>query len=136
MVINDRPKIDIEFDVYRKPTYTNRLITSDSFHNFKHKMAAFHSMAHRMVSMPLNKERYENEMQRIIEIGKINGYSSSTINNIINKHEIKKRQTDTSTLFDTTRNETKRVVLPYAHTTTNLLSKMYRQNDLQAINQN
>lgn len=134
MVINNMP--DIEFDVYRKPTYTNRLITSDSFHNFKHKMAAFHSMAHRMVSMPLNDVRYETENRRIMDIGKINGYSSTTINNIINKHEIKKRLRDASTLLDTTKEEIERVVLPYAHTTTNSLSKVYRRNDMQAVNQN
>lgn len=88
MVINNSP--DIEFDIYRKPTYTNRLITNDSFHNFKHKMAAFHSMANRMVSMPLTDERYETEKRRIIDIGNFNGYKSRTINDIISKHEAKK----------------------------------------------
>lgn len=134
MVINNKP--EIEYDVYRKPSYTNRLITSDSFHNFKHKMAAFHSMAHRMVEMPLNKERYEAEKRRIIDIGLINGYANNTIENIIKKHEKKKFLRDASTLFNSTKEETKRVVLPYAHTTTNLLSKMYSENGLQAVNQN
>lgn len=50
--------------------------------------------------------------------------------------KLKKRLRDASTLFDTSKEDTKRLVLPYAHTTTNLLSNMYRLNDIQAVNQN
>lgn len=35
-------------DMYRS---TQRVIPSDSFHDYKHKMAAYHSMAHFMVSI-------------------------------------------------------------------------------------
>lgn len=34
----------LEFDIYRKPTNTGRYITSDSYHNFKHKISGFQSM--------------------------------------------------------------------------------------------
>ncbi len=44
----------IEVDVYRKPTNTKRLITSDSFHDHRHKASAYHAMAHYMVNIPLS----------------------------------------------------------------------------------
>lgn len=49
----------MEVDVYRKPTSTKGLIPSDSFHDRKHKMAAYHSMAKFMVSLPLSKEKVD-----------------------------------------------------------------------------
>lgn len=58
----------IEIDVYRKPTTTMRLITSDSHHDIRHKMAAYHIMTHFMVNLPLTKEKVE-EIKKIIEIG-------------------------------------------------------------------
>ena len=77
-VINSNSKL--EFDIYSKPTFTSRLITSNSFHNYKHKMAAIHSMAHRMVSIPLDPTRYNAERNDFMEIGKINGYLYRTVN--------------------------------------------------------
>lgn len=49
-----------EFDIYRKPSYTGRIITSDSFHNYSHKMAALHSMVHRMVACCRKEPDYRN----------------------------------------------------------------------------
>lgn len=46
----------MEVDVYREPTSTLRLIPSDSYHDFKHKMAAYHAMAHFTVNLPLSEE--------------------------------------------------------------------------------
>lgn len=65
MGMKDKP--NLEFDIYRKPSLTNRLITSDSFHNHSHKMEALHSIAHRMVSLPLNAAKYDTEKNHIIE---------------------------------------------------------------------
>lgn len=110
MVINNNSKL--EFDIYRKPTFTGRLITSDSFHNYKHKMAALHSMAHRMVSISLSSERYDVEKNRIIDFGRINGYPSSTVNNIVKRHELKKQRLELSVLFAKTNLDTKRIVTP------------------------
>lgn len=127
---------NLKFDIYRKPTFTGRLITSDSFQNYNHKMAALHSMAHRMISIPLSSERYEIEKDRIIEIGRINGYSSTVIN-IIKKHELKKQLSDSSTLFSPTKkDETNGIVLPYLHQSTSRLARIYHDNGYQAVNTN
>jgi hypothetical protein len=43
----------LEFDVYRKPTNTQRCIPITSCHPMEHKMTAFHSMLHRAFYLPL-----------------------------------------------------------------------------------
>lgn len=135
LVIND--KSNLEFDVYRKPTFTGRLIPSDSFHNYSHKMAALHSMAHRMVSLPLNSTRYDVERNRIVEIGRINGYPDNTVHNIISKHETKKRRLESSVLFSSAeKDETQRIVMPYLNHTNKEFSRLYRDNGFQMVNKN
>lgn len=99
-------------------------------------MAVFHSMAHRLVSIPLNSVRYEIETEKILEIGRINGYPSTTIKHIIRKHEIKKEHLEVSILFNEVKEETNRVVIPYAQASTNELAYMYRKYGQQAVNNN
>lgn len=65
---------ELQFDIYRKPSYTDRLITSDSQHDFKQKMAAFHCMVHRMVTFRLSDANYKKELKKIKQLGKVNGY--------------------------------------------------------------
>lgn len=118
----------LEFDIYRKPTFTGRFITSDSFHNFQHKMAAFHSMAKRMVSMPLSSDRYDKERNFIIETGRINGYERKTIENIIKVHERRNQQAESSVLFlNQNREDKKRIVVPFDPIVGRKLSGVYRE---------
>ncbi|XP_055307900.1 uncharacterized protein LOC129572021 [Sitodiplosis mosellana] len=58
----------LEYDIYRKPSATDRYITSDSHHPFEHKIASFHSMLFRAVNVPLKEERFNTEIQRIKQI--------------------------------------------------------------------
>ena len=51
----------IEFAIYRKPTTTNRYITNDSYSPIQHKLAAFHSMVHRLCKLPLSIANYTTE---------------------------------------------------------------------------
>jgi hypothetical protein len=60
------------FDVYQKPTSTQRYITADSFHPQYYKNAAFNSMAHRMCNFQLSPQNYENKKKKIFEIGRVN----------------------------------------------------------------
>jgi hypothetical protein len=92
-VMIDRRDNTLSFDVYRKPTSTKRYITSDSFHPQSHKNAAFHSMAHRMCNFRLSNEKYKQEKESIIDIGRLNGYKPEQTIKIIRKYEkIKERQ--------------------------------------------
>lgn len=100
-------------------------------------MAALHSMVHRMVALPLNVTRYATEKNRIIEIGLINGYSINTVQNIIKKHEKKKRQLESSVLFENADDaNTKRIVMPYLDHTNKQFSRLYRDNGYQMVNTN
>ena len=67
----------IELDIYRKQTSTERFITSNSMQAQQHKMAAFNSMIHRLVTLPLTEERFRREKSTIIDIARKNGYAQS-----------------------------------------------------------
>lgn len=87
-----------EFDIFRKPTNTGRYITFDSYHPFKHKIAAFHSMIFRAINTPLTEDRLANEMVRIKQIASINGYTEQLINELVNAHKRKRELRDHTTL--------------------------------------
>ncbi|XP_017485424.1 PREDICTED: uncharacterized protein LOC108373989 [Rhagoletis zephyria] len=65
----------IEFGVYRKPTSTDRYITSDSFCTYQQKIASFNSMVFRLCSLPLSAESYMKEYMQIKHIADINGFN-------------------------------------------------------------
>lgn len=88
----------IEMEIYRKPTDTNLLIKENSFHPFRHKNAAIHSMVHRMINIPLSVESYKKELMTIIKIAQINGYSESLVMKIVKNHQKKKVLRDITTL--------------------------------------
>lgn len=66
---------DISFDIYRKPTSSDRFITADSYHHTSHKYAAFNSMIFRMCNIPLSPENFELEKQRIYSIARQHEFS-------------------------------------------------------------
>ena len=75
------------FQIYRKETYSDTIIHSTSFHPENHKMAAFNSMIHRMISIPLTHENYKKETNTIIKIAENNGYNKNKIMDMIGKKE-------------------------------------------------
>lgn len=79
-----------KFDIFRKPTNTSRYITSNSYHSFKHKCAAFHCMVHRAVNIPMDEETFANEILRIKNIANINGYTEQLIDELVIAHQRKK----------------------------------------------
>lgn len=127
----------LEFDVFRKPCSTKRVITNDSNQDVKHKMAAFHSMAHRLVSFQLNDQAYKKERETILEIGRLNGYKSGTIERIIKKHERKKSLSEFSTFYSlpskTEEEEPARVSMVYCPKITNALRPIYKENNVQLV---
>lgn len=88
----------LEFDIYRKPTNTGRYITSDSYHNFKHKISGFQSMIYRAFNVSMNEERFNKEIQRIKKIANKNGYTERVINELIIAHKRRKQLRDHTTL--------------------------------------
>ena len=79
----------LDFSIYRKDTYCERLIPLDSFHDHRHKMAAFHSMIHRLTSITRSTVNYETELNYIHRLARFNGYNKNVIDNVLRKHLMK-----------------------------------------------
>lgn len=84
LISNNEQKI--EFDIYRKTTHTDIYINNTSMCPNNHKHAVFHSLIHRLINVPLSKEKYIIEYNKIINIAKINGYDKNLIQKIHSKH--------------------------------------------------
>ena len=88
-----------KFNIYRKPTTTNITIHADSYHPWSQKMAAYNAFVHRLLNVPLEKEDFIKEIDTIKSIAITNGYSSTVIDKLIDKHRRKKnigtKQTET-----------------------------------------
>lgn len=128
----------LTIDVYRKPSSTMRLIPSDSHHDVKHKMAAFHSMAHFMVNLPLTDEKVESEINKIVEFGAVNGYDESTVLRIVKKHQRKNALNEFSTFYKSTKPEepVKRIGIKYFPEITKQLKPIYRTHNIELVHRN
>jgi len=138
------------FKIYRKPTTTNQTIHATSHHPYSQKMAAYNSFVHRLLSVPLEPEDYEQEVNTIKSIAISNGYKSSIIDKIINKqkNKITNRPNDDQVkpvyvsaeygvvLSHTLSNEVKKHNVTVAYKTSNKLSsllkeKKHSRNDIE-----
>lgn len=126
----------IEVDVYRKPTSTMRLITNDSYHDYRHKMAAYHAMAHFMISLPLTEEKVVKETNKIIEIGLVNGYHEPTVRSIIDKHYAKKQLLNISTFFGAPETTTKRSGIRFFPSVTKVMRPIFKKYDIELVHRN
>lgn len=73
------------FDVYRKPTFTDTTIPVDSLHHPAQKMAAFNSMIHRALSLPLSQANLKKEIETITQIATNNGFDRQLIYQILKR---------------------------------------------------
>lgn len=91
------------FEIYRKPGSTDAIIPANSYHNHQHKMAAFRSLIHRLVTLPLTKAGYRKELNTILKIAENNGYEKQAILRMLRK---KKETLENRTLFNGTMEDT------------------------------
>lgn len=124
----------LEFAVYHKPTSTMRVITSDSFCPFQYKLAAFHSMAYRLCSLPLSIEHFKNEYDYMKTVAEVNGYSVSMIDKIIQKHAKKIKRLNSTTLTSSLeKSEKTRVSVSYIPEITNKLKRIFNKCNLSIV---
>lgn len=128
----------LEFEVFRKPCATRRVIVHDSNQEIKHKMAAFHSMAHRLVSFPLTNDAYTKERETILSIGQMNGYKTQSVERVIRKHERKKELLHYSTFYGLPRElnvdeNIVRVSMTYCPEITRVLKPIYKKNNIEIV---
>lgn len=126
----------LDVNVYRKPSSTARHITSDSHHDRQHKVAAYHSMAHFMVNLPLSRVNAEAETEKIIQIGKTNGFERKTIQSIINKHKKEKERKELSTLYEQNKEPLKRCGIKFIPEVTQRLKPIFRKHELELVHRN
>jgi hypothetical protein len=77
-----RDKNSFSVDVYRKSTYTDSIIPSDSCHPTEHKYAAIRNLHNRMYSYQLSRDKMDKESKIILDILHNNGYNASTLKSI------------------------------------------------------
>jgi predicted metal-dependent hydrolase len=66
---------DLLFKIYRQLTNNiHRFIINESHHSVQHKMAAFNSMFHLAMSIPMKNENHA-ELKYIYETTGLNGYA-------------------------------------------------------------
>lgn len=78
------------FSIFHKPTHPDTTIHNSSCHPVQHKHAAFYSMVHRLITLPLNEVNFNIELNIIKQIAINNGYTSCLIDKILNKKIYKK----------------------------------------------
>lgn len=84
-----------EFAIYHKPTHTDTTIHATSCHPLNHKLSAYNSMIHKLISVPMSKQNFDLELNRIYKIAINNGYSINLINSIL----IRKQKDHTMSLI-------------------------------------
>ncbi|XP_045477945.1 uncharacterized protein LOC123683088 [Harmonia axyridis] len=122
----------LEFNIYRKPTFSDILIHNSSSHPFKIKMSAFHTLVHRLISIPLSATNFDNEVQILKVLAKNNGYHPDIINKLI----FKKQQKRLLTLVypPQLENQMKKFVyINYIPSLSDKLCKRIRKNDIDVI---
>lgn len=125
----------LEFSIYRKPTHTDRYITSDSHHHDSHKAAAFHSMIYRLLNIPMNESDYNIEKEYIYNAARVNGYDSIFVDKIFRKHQTH-THTRQRTSLTPIRSDKRVVCLPFFPKLTNPLSTVLRRHGMHVVTRN
>lgn len=120
-----------EFQIFRKPTHTDTVIHASSCHPWQHKMAAFNSYVHRLLTIPLSQINYKKELNILYHIAIANGYKRCIIDNLI-KNKINK--IITSLLYPVPEKKVNRYnsSLIYIGTVSERVSKTLKQHDMYA----
>jgi hypothetical protein len=129
----------LAFSVYHKPTSATRYITNDSHTPIQHKVAAFHSMVHRLCKLPLSITDYMKEYTYIKHIADVNGYKDTMIDQLIMKHTKKIKRSNSSSLFSQNKAlenieaPKRRVNMTFVPEITNKLKSVFSQFDLEMV---
>ncbi len=119
-------KIDkkFEFKIYRKPTTSNQTIHATSYHPMPQKLAAYNSMVHRLLHVPLNQDQYIHEVNIIKHIAIANGFKSSMVDRLISKHRASKYRVNNI-------DGIKYACVEYSHNINNTLKKELQKEKIQ-----
>lgn len=114
-----------DFSIYRKNTQSDTTIHASSFHPLAQKLAAYKSMIHRLVSIPMNNNNYNKELNIIYQIAINNGFKAQTITNILNQ---KQKQILINKIFPKNKDNQKTFVsLTFTTNKVNLIAKEFKK---------
>jgi hypothetical protein len=116
-----------EFNIYRKPTYTDTIIPYNSCHPSEQKLAALRYFSNQLNSYHLEQDEKEREKLIIQNIAHNNSFPPHIINKLINKQP---PQTMTTTT-QTKNNNKKWATLTYFGKETYRISKIFKDTNIQ-----
>ncbi|BES87329.1 Hypothetical protein NTJ_00134 [Nesidiocoris tenuis] len=73
----------LRFKVYRKATHTDMVIHRTSNHPWQHKTAAFRSMVWRALTVPMEQEAFDSEINIIKQVAVNNGYEETMVDTLV-----------------------------------------------------
>ena len=123
----------LEFEIYRKKTHTYRYIQNNSNHCWQHKMAAWNSMVHRLINIPMNKKDFEKEQKIIINIAKFNGYEKNIILKLVKKHKWSRNIRNISTLEPQNLTNKNRAAVIFFPQISHKISKIFKKYDVDIV---
>lgn len=126
-----RKEEGVKFSIYRKPTSTQQFIPKDSNHSKQHKMAAFHSMFHRLLRTPMDIEDFEREKNYIIETARLNGYNVEDMIKNYQKHEKKNDVKNSTALVPVDDRAYKYISMPFFPQITQKLENELKKFDIK-----
>lgn len=123
------------FQIYRKPTHTDTVIHNQSCRPNSHKMAAFHSMIHRLKTIPLTPDAYDKEHKTIKTIAVNNGYKEKTIDKLLARKErdILSKQLIPDASQNSPTEPKQKVFIPYYGNVSEKVGRELRKLDYQVI---
>ena len=101
-IIKENNKLN--YDIYRKNITTDSTININSYHPYTQKLAAYNSLIHRALNVPLNTENFNKEIRIIKQIAHANGYKYELIDKLIRKHKNKNKENNNSSINSTQNN--------------------------------
>lgn len=109
-----------------QPSWT-RYITSDSNHFGAQQKATFHSTAHRLYSISMEKDDFVEERNRIHKAAELNGYEKEFVHIIWRKDDRKKHSSNSTTMWPEKVNVIK-ISLPFYPKLTNQIQRVLNQH--------
>uniref|UniRef100_A0A1B6G949 GIY-YIG domain-containing protein n=1 Tax=Cuerna arida TaxID=1464854 RepID=A0A1B6G949_9HEMI len=128
-VKNDKSK-KLKFDIFRKPTHTDRYIMNDSHHPPAQKRAVFNSLIFRLLNTPLSEERSKKELNYIRNVAIFNGFDKSLVDNMYKKAKRKQEKNSKTTLVPIQDKNTKWICTTWTNISRNVQKTIKKHTNM------
>jgi len=124
----------LKIDIYRKPTTIDIAINYLSSHPIEHKHAAYRYHIHRMLTLPLTKERRAHEWKTIQNIARNNNFPNKLITNL--KQQIQCNATHQKSDRKENINNTKWATFAYYSSKVRKITNLFKHTDIKGAFKN